>query len=63
MIPKIIPWDDCNKLPVSSGGGEINNDLIGHLKLLKQELVACNKANRKSINLKNELALILIESG
>lgn len=63
MIPKFIPWDDCSKLPKSSGKGEINTDLICHLDWLKKELAACNKVNRKSINLKNELTLLLMESG
>ena len=63
MKPKIIPWDERSKLPASSGKGEINTDLIGHLELLKQELADCKKANRKSINLKNELTLLLMECG
>ena len=63
MIPKIIPWDECNKLPESSGKGEINTDLICHLDWLKKELAECKKVNRKSINLKNELTLLLMESG
>jgi len=63
MIPKIIPWDECNQLPVSYGNTAINDDLIGHLEWLNKEEAACKKVYRKSINLNYELVVLLIDSG